>query len=122
MDEKQIASKLSYYGKIEKILKQTWREDVISGKKLNEIIDTKQLCNLQKDVMEGLLEYLNTRDQAEIKNLRLEWNGKYSVERRKREPIELENQIKQLLSERNSLQVEKDQLVDQICFYSSLLK
>lgn len=122
MDEKQITSKLSYYAKIEKILKQKWREDVISGRKLNEIIDTKELCNLKKDEMEGLLEKLNTRDKAELKNLRLEWNGRYSVERRRREPIELADQIQRLLSERNGLKIEKAGLEGQISYYSSLLK
>ena len=121
MDKKQITFKLSYFGKIEKILKQTWREDVISGKMLNEIIDTKELCSIKKEEMEGLSENLNTRDKAELKNLRLEWNGKYSVERRRREPVELENQIKQLLAEKDSLNVEKDQLESQISYYSIAL-
>ncbi|KAI6646116.1 hypothetical protein LOD99_9467 [Oopsacas minuta] len=121
MNKIESEDKESYFEKIEIILKLNWRADVRSGKKLNQIIDTKELCSLKKELLEVISENLNVRDTAELKNLRLEWNGKYSVERRKYEPIKLENEIKRLVSEKNKLISEKKDLKVQICCYSNAL-
>ena len=121
--EKLVSKKTeSYFEKVEHILIPNWRNGVKSGKSLRHIINPVKLCSLKIEVLTSIIEELEAVDVAELKNQRLEWNTRYSVQKRMDEFKRLEQQCKQLLALKNKLTEEKIQLENDISFYISKLQ
>ena len=107
----------SYFKIIEQILIPNWRNEVQLGKNLRHIIDPVKLCSVNIKVLTSISEDLEAADKAELKNQRIEWNTRYSVQKRKKEYNNLERVCQQLQIHKSNLTDEKMKLKEEISFY-----
>ena len=114
-----IAEQESYIGNIEPILMSNWKEQIRSGKKLLEIVDSCKLIEVDTPELNSMLQDMTEFDAAQLKNLRMKLKdklnrAKVSVPNLHQEIEDLKEKKKSLLSEKIILQ-NQIQLLYKLC-------
>ena len=107
-----IAEQESYYGNIEPILLSNWKEQIRSGNRLLEVVDSCKLIEVDTPKLNSMLREMTEFDIAQLKNLRM--NLKDKLNRAKVSYPKLHQEIENLKQQKESLLSEKIFLQNQI--------
>ena len=107
-----IAEQESYYGNIEPILLSNWKEQIRSGNRLLEVVDSCKLIEVDTPKLNSMLREMTEFDIAQLKNLRM--NLKDKLNRAKVSDPKLHQEIENLKQQKESLLSEKIFLQNQI--------
>ena len=99
---------------ISELLLPDWKKRLSEGKKLRDLVDPDELCGVKNSKLEMKSKFLSEEHFADLKNRRLYWKTKFSVQKRKDEPIRLEREVTALKREKQRLIKDRDESIKEI--------